>query len=830
MAVTAAQVAQLKALTLAYTAAVSAYNTALAKVGAPPVTDQQITQYQADSVNVAANRFNAVAPPNAPGQAYWPDTPDGSLQKLWIQTRGAYNASASYASELYGQGTNFISLLPFLFVGALGATVGVAAAGATTASGAAATTAAATTATAATAPTLTTIGTGAATAAGAGALTVPLTTGATTAVTVATAGATTLAGSVGSAVTSATGSTAAGAVASSAVSGIGDLISDFKTIFGPIASFANTVLTDVENIDKEYIVPFTSTIAKDYTTITGLVNEVQTLSKDGIQGILAIPSAISSALTSIDAANLRLAQATGQINQGIATDTLVPGIGGAIASPLTDLHTVINSSFNQPVPEVAALSVPPLSEADFAGFDPAQSQATALAQLGQIKVFGPLIVGVIGVWKDILQFIGYLESWVSFSAQAGRLAQPIEPIGIGETIKAWWRGQMTPDDAVEEIKRHGVEPTRAQLLYDLEQWLPGPADAIRMFYQGILTSDDVNSALGKQGLSQSDITALVNSAPARLDAREAMTLDGRTAAATAGFLQSTLGQDAPDSYKQLYPPRVEDAARAPYDWKAHWDIRDISWWATAYFRGLASAAEFELACQAFNIAPEMIPNMAAIEQETIQLWMIPDMIATNLFTQQEALDYLAYIGIAPRDAALIVQYGQSKAGAGAANDALGLGTVALGTASKMYADGIINNSEYTDILEAHKLTPEAVALIIQLEDQNNALEERRSTAKTLIKQVSVGVITLQQMQQQMYQAGYTQQEVDNYTAQANAATLDNAKFPSEAQIKAFHAAGILTSTDATSALQTLGYSPFWANAFMTLWGASSGAATNTTAT
>jgi len=104
----------------------------------------------------------------------------------------------------------------------------------------------------------------------------------------ATAGAAGTAGSVastvGSTVTNLTGSSTVGNIASSLVSGAGELITDLKDVFGPVVTFAQTVLQDVENIDKEYIVPFTTTISKDYSTITGLINEVHTLSQAGNAG------------------------------------------------------------------------------------------------------------------------------------------------------------------------------------------------------------------------------------------------------------------------------------------------------------------------------------------------------------------------------------------------------------------------------------------------------------------------------------------------------------------------------------------------------------------
>lgn len=703
-------------------------------------------------------------------------------------------------------------------VGLAAAGVAAAAIGAGLGAAAAGTAATASTAAVGAAPTAAELGTTAAVA------TTPIVTagsGVAAAATGATvAGATTagsVASSVGSTVSNLTGSSTLGSIASNVVSGASGLITDLKDIFGPVVTYAQSVLNDVEAIDKDYIVPFTTTISKDYTAITGLVNEVHTLSQSGIQGILAIPSAISSALTSIDAANQRLAQMYAQANQNIASNTLVPGIGTAIASPIADIHGVLAGAFSSGVTEVGAVSKDTIDETVFATADLVGKFNEYLQSVAGAGWLGRLIAILLQGWTAALGFLGSIEHILDYGRQAGRLENRVTPLDIASVVKAWWRGQLDSNAVETELGRHGLDASRQQLLHDLEQWLPSPTDAIRMFYRGIITAEEARAALYKQGLSDNDITALMDAFLRPVDAREAIVTNGRIAAGQAGFLQQSLTSAAPDQYKLLYSADERNPDQAQFDWAGHWDIQGMDWWLRALWRGEVSQQEFELAAEAHNIPPELVPHLNAVSAGVIELWMIPDMIATGVFTEAEATQYLRYLGHTPQSVAYMLKYGQIKQAQGAATDALGLGGISLGLAADMYDDGIINDSEYLDILEAHKMTPQAASLMLKLTQQRSALATRKEIAKGLVKQVDVGLITVQAMQTQMYQQGYTQQEVDNYTAQAEAGQIAKAKFPTEAQIKAFHAAGILSDEDALNAMQVAGWTPEWAQAFLTLW-------------
>lgn len=752
------------------------------------------------------------------------DTEFNQLLAAFQQTN---SAAEQYYFYLFPQKTSSVSwtdFLPILIVGggaALAALLGGVTAG--TAAGASAGASSA--------------GTGAsvagtAAAVGSGATSAELGTTAASLGSIASSLGTTTLGSIasdlGSAVSTLTGSSTVGSFVSDLFNKVGGIIGDIENILSPVIKVVSDILNGVNAVTSD-ISKVTNVISKDYNTISGLVSTVDTLAHSGLQGILAIPSTLSAAFTNLDAANLRLAQATGQINTGIATDVLVPGIGKAIADPVANIGQTLTDTLKAPIPDVGQLTSVHLNE-DLTNLADLTSQFNTLSEkLAGIPVVGAALAWLLQGLNGILADLGAFEHIVDLARQTGWEKFPVKPIDPGDAIRAWWRGQMSETDARTEMQRIGLDATRQTLLHDLEQWLPGIQDALKMFYRSVIDGTEMRSALAKQGLSDADITALLDSALEPVNPREAIHANGRLSAAQAGFLQQTLTMAPPPEYSALYPPRLANPNIAKYDWIEHWRVPALSWWITAYFRGLATEEEVKLAAQAENIPPEVIPNLIPVESEVVQLWMIPDMLASGVFTEAEALDYLHYIGLGDRDAQVIIKYGMAKAKTPAGALAQQLAAISVTNAKTMYEDGIISDTEYMTILLDHGYTQEAAALTLDLTKQQVDLSARKVYANGLIKEVEAGQITEQDMQTALYNAGFNTAEVTAYVTQLKGDLAAKAKLPTLAEVKDFWKAGLMTDSDVLNILTLDGYAPGIATAYLNLWKGVTGAPINTTA-
>lgn len=631
----------------------------------------------------------------------------------------------------------------------------------------------------------------------------------------ATAGS--LASDLGKGVSALTGSSTLGSVVSDIVGNVTSVVGEIEQLISPLTSFASKVLTGIDELNKSIIQPIAETVSKDYTTITGLISEVHTLAHNGIQGILAIPSALASAFSSLDAANQRLAALNAENNKAIAQDVLAPGIANPIASPLGDIHSVLNSAWNTPVPGVGKLPELKLDESLFQPDLITKNFNTVTAKLADQGVFGKIVAILVESFNDILGFLAATENLVEMAKQKGNQDLPVEPLGVEEVIDAWWKDHFDEQTALIELARHGIDETRARALYALKEWLPDPTTALTMFYKGVITFDQVNQALSRQGYSAPDIEALSKSILETVNPREAIQMAGRLRAASLGFLSQTLNTPPPDDIRELYPPRLARADIANFDWIGRWNIQGLDWWITAWFRGLATDEELKLAATALNVPEELHGKLAQVAGGTIQLWMIPDMLAQGLFTETEARDYLKFIGIEPKSVDVLIQYGAIKKNAGKGPDLLGLGKISDSAAKQMLEDGIIDKSEYNAILVAHGYSPQAASLMADLAEQQIDLLARKTYAQNLIQEYDLGAITLTELQAQLAAQGFTEREVQNYTAQAEAKALQKTKRLSNSDVKDFLKAGIFTEAEAEQTLIQNGWSPDYAQAFIALW-------------
>ena len=154
-----------------------------------------------------------------------------------------------------------------------------------------------------------------------------------------------------------------------------------------------------------------------------------------------------------------------------------------------------------------------------------------------------------------------------------------------------------------------------------------------------------------------------------------------------------------------------------------------------------------------------MPDLVRVFQRTIEMWMIPDIVATGIMDHATAVAYARYIGMGERDADLLVQYGESKAKAPAAGQAAELAKISAAQAGQMFDDAIIDRNTYIEILLAHGFSQQAAELTVALDVQKGAIASRKATATQLVAQVDLGQITEAAMTSELYRLGYSAGEV-----------------------------------------------------------------------
>lgn len=594
------------------------------------------------------------------------------------------------------------------------------------------------------------------------------------------------------------------------ISGVlGSAVQVETEVLGTIQQYVDEASTFVNDLNNNVIKPITDTVNITYGAITNLITELHTDLHGGIKGLLAIPDAIAGALTSVDAQLGRAMQELGLANKELVTSTLLPGLKDSLGEPLNKIAT------GPAGPTGSVGSIPDsFKEIQVPNCD---SDTNLIEKLTGGHTTISTFAGYLGEFGKVLYTVMYYLPYLGMSIKADlrcqeqqvNKKQPYELLSIGDAIKALYRGILSAPEAEDEAIRQGIAPQRFAVLKELEQFLPSPSLALQMRYRGLIDQADLEAILKKQGFKPSDTTAIQGAFLEPVNPREAIALAAREQAFAANFLPAAGAQPVPSEAEKMYEPRFHSTAQAKWDWMAHWKIPGPEWWFTAWARGLRTKEEFRLAAQADNVPPDVIDDLIPVFQETVQLWMIPDMLATGIMNDAEALAYLHYIGMGDNDAALIMKYGRAKQKAPAAAQAADLAGLSVAQAKTMYDEGIVDQAQYGELLAAHGYGADAIKLTIALADQEQQLAAIKQQNADLVNEVNAGTLSSADAVSAMYQDGYTTAQVDAVVLKFKAAKSANSKAVSATELDAMRVDGIIDVGIWKDGYANLGYAPLW---------------------
>lgn len=730
-----------------------------------------------------------------------------AFSKWWKQSQ----ATADIYDALHPQGFNWLGILPLVIIGgaeALLATGTIGAAAGAAGAGAAA------------APTIAPISTAAvssvATAAGASAASelASAASGATSAIT--TAGS--IASDVGGALSKLTGGSTVGSIASSLISGAGSLVTDISKYISPLIDFGKSVLSDIETIDKTYVEPFINAFTREYDTVVGAIGTIHTLAHEGLQGILAIPQAIGGAVQGLANGVLAAADATNTAQADLVKGTLAPAITTGVGEPIAQLTSILGTANKAGFSTVGITGNVNIEENPIKNNLQTVLSAKSLALRGEGGWVNDFAAAFYDILETIVSFAGAFEGLLEASRYEGNNNVRPAPLDIAETIEAMRRSIISTDNAKTEMGFHGFSEPRIQAMLDLAKWLPSELEALKMFARNVITTEDYDRIQAGHGMNTTDAKAFFDAELEPLNPRETIALNGRMAMKSQGWLPHSLGSDIPAEYKALYTPRLANPNIGTFDWAAHWKIPNIEWWFVAYFRGLVTKEDVTNAAKAENWPVEVIDKMFAVRQALIQEWMIPDILASGVMTDQEALDYMSYAGIDPKSADILIKWAHSKGNSVTAGKVQGLADKFEAQAKAMYEDGLINKEEYQLLLIEMGFNVEQATLMIGLADNEFDFSKRKNLANLMVKRVVAGQMTMQGMQSYLLGQGFTLKEVELYVDAANAAIQDKTRQPSTAEVGDFLKKDVLTFDEAVTAWRIDGWTDPWIEKLLLYYG------------
>lgn len=585
---------------------------------------------------------------------------------------------------------------------------------------------------------------------------------------------------------------------------------DISAFISPIQTLVGSVTGLARNISDGLVTPVENLIKTTQTSANEIITAFTTDLSHGLSGLAQLPVDIAKALTSTNAAFGRATQQLGEINRTTASDVLGPAIDGISAKGLDPIHQALLSGHKAfgAVPDDFAsisLSQPP----DYAAMK-AQFEATTK------QIEHPTS------WQGWLGYFFYTALLTAewFNAEKGPLVAeqrmaaaagtPVAPLAPELAIRANFRNLLNQEDTDTEVRKAGIDISRQAVLKGLNEFLLGPGEAISLWARGLISETERDVLLGQNAVRPDSVNDLVALAFAPANFESLIRASGRIAAANQGLLASSIKQSAPEAVQALASKDQVAADQADISWANHWSIPGMGWWIQAYFRSIRTRTEVDLAAQALNIPEEVINDLIDVERPLIQLWMVPDIIATGAMTQVEAMAYMARMGFNEADASIMVNYGLSKAGSAVSAQYADLAKVNISNSTALYEAGAITRQDLINIYLAHKYTQAAAELTVEAVDLKAAAAARKQVVADLEARVSLGDITATEAISQGYKEGLTDVEIAAMVKSFNTNRVAKQKLPTEAQLLKMVKEGLIQATDYVAGLELLGYNQTWA--------------------
>ena len=627
-----------------------------------------------------------------------------------------------------------------------------------------------------------------------------------------------------------------------------------KTLIAPVTAGINSVTALARQINDNLVEPIVGPIETALRTYQSLKTEYHDDLAQGLRGLVKIPGQIAGALTNVDAVLARSNQQLGQQQEHTAESILAPGMlwSGAIPDTMHIYHDAMTRARSSlpdrdfpPVDIHSPPTVPYLrdlldSAVDFV-LHPGKLRDKEIEQANEvIKIYrsgikpdGRDFVGIMGaeLEKGLAELTPSL-SWITRSffelilaakgidvtyaqqeelwRQDLRAETPTELLGIGTLIEAERRGIIDTDARIAQGLKTGLDKSRQQVAWELTTWLIPAEVAIDWHARGLIDADHLARVMGWNNISQADQAPLIDASYELASPREMIDTEARRTYAALDYLPDSLSSEIPADVQAQYAKTRVTQEAAALDWIAHWKIPPVSWWMTAYFRGLRTYSEVRAAAAMENVPGDVLDDLVEVEKETIQQWMLPDIVAAGIVSDAEFQAYGAYIGLDDKSIALLLAWGRSKEKAPVAAAYAELATVTLTTATTLYEAGTVDRTTLIDIYLAHGYSDEAATLAADAADLRLEAAHRKAEVEDLAAKADLGILSRDQAVSEGYKDGFTDREMETLERTIKRKTLAKSKMPSESALLKMEHTGLLTIPQYVGALEVHGYSTFWA--------------------
>jgi len=442
-----------------------------------------------------------------------------------------------------------------------------------------------------------------------------------------------------------------------------------------------------------------------------------------------------------------------------------------------------------------------------------------------VEYFAELQTGGDATDYIIRKFLYYLAKFQSVLTISGALAQrelyefarcsPYEIFQEGDAIQAYQRGEISREQALNDLRMRGYNDTRAEILLEIGHQVPDIAALYSMNLRGLAAGQNLVERFKDLGYNPQDAEALADLKFYIPPPQDLITMAVRDVFNPERVKEFKQDEDFPDEFAFWAEQQGINRDWAEKYWQAHWVLPSVQMGYEMLHRRVIDEQQLRNLMSAQDIIPGWRDALIAISYSPYTRVDIRRMYDVDVLNEQQVFEAYQDIGYDKEKARKLTNFTIELAGD---DEELPdeLEGITRSSVIASYKDGIIDRTTADDLLDLVGVGESARAVYLTAADLDVDREERLDEVDLILTEYENGARGLLSAQLKLNNLPLTPLEKEKAEKKLRKIRVKKIKMPTKAQLDKFFEAGLIDDEEYEDQLERMGYPDTYVRKFRQL--------------
>lgn len=414
----------------------------------------------------------------------------------------------------------------------------------------------------------------------------------------------------------------------------------------------------------------------------------------------------------------------------------------------------------------------------------------------------------------IRKFLYYLAKFQGVLTISGALAQrelyefarcsPYEIFQEGDAIQAYQRGEISREQALNDLRMRGYNDTRAEILLEIGHQTPDIAALYSMNLRGLKPGENLVERFKDLGYNVEDAQALADLKFYIPPPQDLITMAVRDVFNPERVAEFKQNEDFPQEFADFAAQQGISQFWAEKYWQAHWVLPSVQMGYEMLHRRVIDEQQLRNLMSAQDIIPGWRDALIAISYSPYTRVDIRRMYDVGVLNEQEVFEAYQDIGYDKVKARTLTDFTVELAGD---DDELPdeLEGITRSSVIASYKDGVIDRTTADELLDLVGVGESARAVYLTSADLDIDREERLDEVELILTEYENGVQNILSAQLALNALPLTPLEKEKAEKKLRKIRVKKIKMPTKAQLDKFFTAGLIDDEEYEDQLERIGY-------------------------